>query len=53
MANFRVWYSSKEDLLTWRFQYDMNILQLVCHEESVQILNFMVQELQDDLQIKE
>lgn len=35
-------------MLTIRFHLDMNLLQLVCHEEAVNILAYITYVLQDD-----
>ena len=33
---------------TLRFDYNMNLIQLVCHEEAVNILNYLVGQLEHD-----
>lgn len=33
---------------TLRFQYNMNLLQLVCHEEAANILNYLYLQLEND-----
>jgi len=36
-----------------RFEYNMNLLQLVCHEEAVNILNYLVFRLDSEISLKE
>ena len=36
-----------------RFEYNMNLLQLVCHEEAVQILNYLIIMLDAEVYLKE
>jgi len=39
---------TKLEMNTLRFEYNMNLLQLVCHEEAINILNYLVLQLEND-----
>lgn len=38
-----MWSVTLEEMQSFRFELNMNFLQLVCHEESIEILKYMVQ----------
>jgi hypothetical protein len=38
LSSFKLQLLTHEMLMNLRFEYDMNLLQLVCHEEAVSIL---------------
>jgi hypothetical protein len=38
---FRLLFVSKQEIRNMRFGYNMNLLQLVCFEEAVKILDFI------------
>jgi hypothetical protein len=40
-------------MVTLKFEYDMNLLQLVCHEEAVSILDHLVHELEHEPELKQ
>jgi hypothetical protein len=42
LAGLKMWSVTVEEMQTLRFELNMNFLQLVCHEESLEILKFMV-----------
>ena len=49
---FKLWGVTKLEMNTLRFDYNMNLLQLVCHEEAVSILQYMVTQLENDSETK-
>lgn len=48
MNGFKLWGVTKLEMNTMRFEYNMNLLQLVCHEEAINILNYLVIQLEND-----
>lgn len=39
---FRFLGVTREEVLNLRFNYDMNLLQLICYDEAIKILRFIV-----------
>ena len=48
LNGFKLWGVTKLEMNTLRFEYNMNLLQLVCHEEATNILNYLVLQLEND-----
>jgi hypothetical protein len=48
LNGFKLWGVTKLEMNTLRFEYNMNLLQLVCHEEATNILNHLVLLLEND-----
>lgn len=48
LNGFRLWGVTKLEMVTLRFGYNMNLLQLVCFEEATSILKYMSQQLVGD-----
>ena len=42
LAGLKMWSVTAEEMQTLRFELNMNFLQLVCHEEAIEILKLMV-----------
>lgn len=38
----KMWAVTIEEMQKLRFELNMNFLQLVCHEEAIEILRYMV-----------
>ena len=49
LESFRQLAISLEEVENFRFDYKMNLLQLVCHEESTNILEYLTNEVLRDL----
>ena len=52
LQGFRLWGVKKEEMISMRFEYNMNLLQLACFEEATCILRYITEVLADDAQTR-
>ena len=52
LQGFKLWGVTRLEMVTLRFNYNMNLLQLVCFEEATKILKYMTQVLDGDDETK-
>lgn len=52
IEQFRFLGIQKKEVMTLRFNYNMNLLQLICFEEATLILKFIQAKFEDDMESK-